>query len=266
MRVYCIHRVSLHKWLDNLRAVLSLVYKYLSIDCRLRRGASTVNRCWQGLDNSLQSPQDACLENISSNPPKIFSNCPKKYFNAVSRCWQGPVIPRCVCWNNHTDKWKFYSFYRTLVRSLATLVTHWLTPWRLVDLIDVTLACEDANSKFVEVVTVANVNDEDGVDKSLLRFLSWGLVIKQIFCSDFGHKVWSNLWSWISAKIYKLKFGQYFAADVFLEVWSWILVNILICKFSRGADVRLRFWSWYLVEILKTKFDQDLCLSLFELW
>ena len=37
--------------------------------------------------------------------------------------------------------------------------THSLT--RLVDLIDVTLACDDANSKLVEVVAVANVDDED---------------------------------------------------------------------------------------------------------
>ena len=34
---------------------------------------------------------------------------------------------------------------------------------------DVTLACEDANSKLVEVVTVAHVDDEDRVDNSLLQ-------------------------------------------------------------------------------------------------
>ena len=39
----------------------------------------------------------------------------------------------------------------------------------LVDLIDVTLECEDANSKLVEVVTVADVDDEDHVSKSLLQ-------------------------------------------------------------------------------------------------
>ena len=32
-----------------------------------------------------------------------------------------------------------------------------------------TLACEDANSKLVEVVTVANVDDEDRVGNSLLH-------------------------------------------------------------------------------------------------
>ena len=42
---------------------------------------------------------------------------------------------------------------------------HWLcfslTHSRLVNLIDVTLACEDAYSKLVEVVIVADVSDED---------------------------------------------------------------------------------------------------------
>ena len=49
---------------------------------------------------------------------------------------------------------------------------------RLVNLIDVTLACEDANSKHVEVVTVADVTDEDHVGNSLLQI--WELT--------FGHK------------------------------------------------------------------------------
>ena len=41
-----------------------------------------------------------------------------------------------------------------------------------------TLACEDGNSKLVEVVTVANVDDEDRVGNSLLQI--WEL--------RFGHK------------------------------------------------------------------------------
>jgi len=36
-------------------------------------------------------------------------------------------------------------------------------------LIDVTLACEDGNSKLVEVVTVANIDDEEHVGNSLLH-------------------------------------------------------------------------------------------------
>ena len=53
-------------------------------------------------------------------------------------------------------------FYRTRVRSLALLATHSLTHSRLVNLIGVTLACEYAYSKLVEVVTVV---------KRLLRLL-----------------------------------------------------------------------------------------------
>ena len=47
-----------------------------------------------------------------------------------------------------------------------------LTPCRLVDLIDVTQACEDANSKLFEVVTVADVDvgvNELGKVKLVLR-------------------------------------------------------------------------------------------------
>ena len=46
---------------------------------------------------------------------------------------------------------------------LPLSLTHSLTPWRLVDLIDVTLACEDSYSKLVKVVTVPDVSDEDCV-------------------------------------------------------------------------------------------------------
>ena len=58
------------------------------------------------------------------------------------------------------------------------LVTNWLTDCRLVNLIDVTLACEDAYSKLVEVLTVADDSDENRVGNSLLRI--WKL--------RFGHK------------------------------------------------------------------------------
>ena len=65
---------------------------------------------------------------------------------------------------------------------LFTLVTNWLTDSLthscLVNLIDVTLACEDAYSKLVEVVTVADVSDENHVDNSLL----------QIWKLRFGHQ------------------------------------------------------------------------------
>ena len=60
--------------------------------------------------------------------------------------------------------------------SLTDSVRH--SDSRLVDLIDVTLACEDADSKLVDVVTVADVDDVDHVGDSLLQ--NWKL--------RFGHK------------------------------------------------------------------------------
>ena len=58
-------------------------------------------------------------------------------------------------------------------------VTNSLTHCCLENLIDVTLACEVDNSKLVEVVTVAHVDDEKRVDNSLV----------QIWKVKFGHKV-----------------------------------------------------------------------------
>ena len=82
-------------------------------------------------------------------------------------------------------------FYWTRVRSLATLVTNQLTHSLrhscLVHLTDVALACEDAKSKLVEVVTVANVDSEDHVGNSLLQI--WELTFGP---SDFEHKGWSR--------------------------------------------------------------------------
>ena len=61
---------------------------------------------------------------------------------------------------------------------MAMLVTNSLTHCRLVDLIIVTLAYEDAYSKLVEVYTVADVSDEHRIGNSLLQ--NWKL--------RFGHK------------------------------------------------------------------------------
>ena len=61
---------------------------------------------------------------------------------------------------------------------VSNSLTNSLTDSCLVNLIDVTLACKDANSKLVEVVTVGNVDDEDRVGKRLLQI--WEL--------RFGHK------------------------------------------------------------------------------
>ena len=59
-------------------------------------------------------------------------------------------------------------------------------------LVDVTLACEDGNSKLVEVVTVVNVDVLMMRNVSTTvwcRFGRQSLVIKLSFCSEFEDKV-----------------------------------------------------------------------------
>ena len=67
-----------------------------------------------------------------------------------------------------------------IVYSVTNSLTDSLTNSCLVNLIGVTLACEDANSKLVGVVTVADVSDEDRVGNSFL----------QIWKLRFGHKAY----------------------------------------------------------------------------
>ena len=109
-----------------------------------------------------------------------------------------------------------FGFYRT--RSLlATLVSHSLTDFCLVDLIDVTLACEDAKSILVEVVLLLILRN--------VLATSWANFKAEVF---FLHKAkFFRLWTQDLVMILKLKFGQYFTADVWLRLWSWILVEIL---------------------------------------
>ena len=53
-------------------------------------------------------------------------------------------------------------------------------------MIDVTLACENAYSKLVEVVTVIDVDDENRVSNSLLQI--WKLRFVQTFSTRFGQE------------------------------------------------------------------------------
>ena len=55
------------------------------------------------------------------------------------------------------------------------------------------MVCEDPNSKLVEVVTVADVDDERRFDASFMQIwkLKFGRTAK--FCSDFEHNVWSKV-------------------------------------------------------------------------
>ena len=53
-----------------------------------------------------------------------------------------------------------------------------------------TLACKDDNLKLVEVVTVADVDDENRVGNSLLQI--WELTFGFKLFSDFEHTGWSR--------------------------------------------------------------------------
>ena len=83
-----------------------------------------------------------------------------------------------------SDHWLYLSLNHSLTDSL--------TNCRLVNLIDVTLACEDTNSKLVDIVTVA---DEDLAGNSLLQIwkLRFGQEAKLL--SRLEHKVWSRFLS-----------------------------------------------------------------------
>ena len=65
-------------------------------------------------------------------------------------------------------------------------LTHSLTPSCLVNLIDVTLACENANSK---LVSVADVDDEEFVGNSLVEILTLKIV------QDIEAEVWSRFFA-----------------------------------------------------------------------
>ena len=67
-----------------------------------------------------------------------------------------------------------------LVTNSLTDFSYSLTNSCLVNLIDVTLACEDANSKLVDVVTIA---DDDRVGNNLLQIwtLRFGQKAKLLF-------------------------------------------------------------------------------------
>ena len=56
-----------------------------------------------------------------------------------------------------------------------------------------TLACKDANLKLVEVVTVADVDDEKRFDDSFMQFWKLKFGQKAKFYSDFEHKVWPRV-------------------------------------------------------------------------
>ena len=109
-----------------------------------------------------------------------------------------------------TIQWILQIQLATLVTDSLTHCTDSLTPWRLVELIDVIPACKDANSKLFEVVTVADVDDEDRVGNSLFQI--WKMI--------FSHKakLLFRLWAQGLVKILKfrqdLRLASFYSADL----------------------------------------------------
>ena len=130
-------------------------------------------------------------------------------------------------------------YHRTRVRWLGMLVsnslTDSLTNCCLVILIDVGLACEDANSKLVEVVTVAHDDAENHVGNNLLQI--WELT--------FGPN--TKLLFWLRAqglfKILKLKFRQDFEAGVCSVFCRWCFVEFM--KLNLGRYSKARFGQYF---------------------
>ena len=84
-----------------------------------------------------------CCVNPRSSVSKAAAKCP----TGISRQYR---LKKLLGYSRQV---RANLFYRTRVRSFVMLVTHSLTNCCLVNLIDVTLACEDAFSKLVEVIT-----------------------------------------------------------------------------------------------------------------
>ena len=124
-------------------------------------------------------------------------------------------------------------------------------PWRV-----------NANSKLVEVLTVAHVDAEDHVGNSLLQIweLTFGPKAKLLF----------RLWAQGLVKILKLKFRQDFEAGVCSAFCRWCFVEVMKLNLGRDSEARfgqdfelLGYWR-FLVDALSRfwRCDQDLCLNL----
>ena len=145
--------------------------------------------------------------------------------HSVSSCAM-PQSGFCSCSIRFISKPVFNIFIRPKFdHCLPLSVTNWLTHSCLVEFIDVTLACVDANSKLVDVVTIA---DDDRVGNNLLQI--WTLRFGQKAKLLFRH------WAQGLVKILKLKFRQ----DLQLEIGQFFLL-----MFCRGYEVESwsRFWS-----------------------
>ena len=117
-----------------------------------------------------------------------------------------------------------------------------------------TLAVEDANSKHVEDVSVADVDAEKRVDCSLVQI--WKLK----FCHKA--KLLFRLWAQGLVKVLKLKLRRDFEAEFLSIFWCWFLVKVVKLNHSKASfgqffEVLVCSSCWCLVEILRLVLNRD---------
>ena len=139
--------------------------------------------------------------------------------DGYQKCYM-KVVRNIFIWPE-SDHWQCLS----LPHSLPFCKLDWCDPgmWRWQLKICWSCYCYE---KVVEVVNVANVDDEDRVGNSLLQILKL----------RFGHKarLLFRLWAQgLLVKILKLKFRRDFEAEVWSVFCCWCLVEVLKLNLSR---------------------------------
>ena len=87
-----------------------------------------------------------------------------------------------------------------------------------------TLAFEDANSKLLDVVSLADVDAEERVDLSSVAILKLRFGRDLTLIPQYW-RYW-RFWSIFLVKTLRLRFGQAFEAEVWLGFWGWVLINL----------------------------------------
>ena len=167
--------------------------------------------------------------------------------------------------------------YRTRVRSLGMLVTDWLTHWLPNSVLFSKLywcnpgvwRCQLETCWGLLLLLMLMMRIVSAT--VCCRFGSWGLVIKQSFCLDFEHKVWSRFWSWSSGLFVWWKDYLSWKKN-WLGCWHWLPLSLAdsltpsLISLQFVCDEMLMFgWNFEVsvVEIMKMKLDQDLFRTCF---
>ena len=126
-------------------------------------------RCRVELNSRLTEVENTFLQDTCSVTTLTTHESQQSTYNLITSIFylkHQPIVPQKY-------DFEIISFYHWGCLSLTYWITDSLTDWLThscsVNLIDVTLARDDAYLKLVEVVTVAHVDDEKRVDNSLVQ-------------------------------------------------------------------------------------------------